>query len=142
MYKEWDSLGSLMLAGLRHTIEFMPGLVTERAKAGTLGRDLLQMAQNAQLSLYGSAETDEDRYFLWSDMRWETGLFPPEHANGPKNQRLAKQWVKTLGGQYEVVEKALKEADLGHNWNPENRIGWKEEQEYWAKNPQGGTPKA
>ncbi len=128
MHKEWDALGSLMLAGLRHTVEFMPTRVTEKAKAGTLGRDLLQMARDAQLKVCGSAETDTDRYFLWSDLRWETGLFPPEHANGPKNRKLAEQWVAMLGGEYELVDRALKEANLGYTWSPENQVTWEEEQ--------------
>lgn len=127
---DYDSLGTLMNLGLRHRLEYRPKEAIAKLKAGTLFKEMMETAKHAQEQLYASAETDADMAFLWSDLKWESGLFPPEEPKvTEKAQKEARQWVTATGGWQPLLDKTLKEANLGYCWNPSNRVSWTEEME-------------
>jgi len=126
---DYDCLGDLITDSYRHILEFRPKEAIAQLKAGTLFKTIRDRAKAAQIQLYHAAETETDRVFLWSDLKWQTGLFPPEEPKvSEKAQKEAQQWLHAMGGPYKMMDEALKEANLAYRWNPEFPETWEEEQ--------------
>ena len=127
MEEIYRSLGSLMTDSIRHLLENRPKELIALLKREELGSTVLKRAKAAQEQLFMTAEP-KDRYFLWSDLKWQTGLYPPEEPKISETaQTEARKWLATMGGTPKLVDKALKEANLGYNWDPENPEEWTEE---------------
>lgn len=125
---DYESLGVLMTDSARHLLENRPKEAIALLKSGTLFKTVLNRAKQAQLQLFVTAETDVDRANLWSDLKWQTGLFPPEEPKiGEAAQKEARRWLRTMGGEATLLDAALKAANLGYNWNPSNRVTWEQE---------------
>ena len=125
---DYESLGVLMTDSARHLLENRPKEAIALLKSGTLFKTVLNRAKQAQLQLFVTAETDVDRANLWSDLKWQTGLFPPEEPKiGEATQKEARRWLRTMGGEATLLDAALKAANLGYNWNPSNRVTWEQE---------------
>lgn len=129
MYEIYKSLGSLMMDSIRHHLEYRPKEAIALLRAKELAKTVLKRAKAAQEQLFFTAEP-KDRYFLWSDLKWQTGLYPPEEPKvSAKAQKEARQWLNMMGGTPKLVDLALKEANLGYNWDPEAPITWEQEEE-------------
>ena len=129
MYEIYRSLGDLMHDSLQHHLNYRPKETIAMLKAKELGRTLLNRAKAAQEQLFMTAP-QEDRYFMWSDLKWQSGLYPVEEPKiSEKAQKEARQWLDLMGGPWKVLEQALEEANLAWNWDPEVPTTWKEEKE-------------
>ena len=128
MKADWNSLGGLMTDSIRHLLENRPKELIAQLKAKELAKTVLKRAKAAMEQLYMTAETEADRDMLWSDLKWQTGLFPPEEPKTSEaTQAEARKWLNMMGGTPKLVDLALKEANLGYNWDPENPEAWTEE---------------
>lgn len=131
---DYENLGDLIRQGVRHHLEYRPKEALARLKDGTLFPVMLERAKMLQQELWQAAETEADRAFLYSDLKWGSGLFTEEEPKrSAKAQREARQWLDTLGGETTLLEKALQEANLAYSWSPWNRETWEAET---ARQPQ------
>ena len=131
---DYENLGDLIRQGVRHHLEYRPKEAIAKLKAGTLFQEMMESAKHLQEQVWWSAETEADRAFLYSDLKWGSGLFTEEEPKrSAKAQREARQWLDTLGGETTLLEKALQEANLAYSWSPWNRETWEEET---ARQPQ------
>ena len=129
MKADWDSLGSLMTDSIRHLMENRPKETIALLKAKELAKMVLKRAKAAMEQLYMTAETEADRDTLWSDLKWQTGLYPQEEPKTSETtQREAKQWLQMMGGTHKLVDEALKEANLGYNCEPDFPQTWEQEE--------------
>ena len=128
MKADWNSLGGLMTDSIRHLLENRPKELIALLKAKELAKTVLKRARAAMEQLYMTAETEADRDTLWSDLKWQTGLFPPEEPKtSATTQAEARKWLAMMGGTPKLVDQALKAANLGYNWDPDNPEAWTEE---------------
>ena len=128
MKADWNSLGGMMTDSIRHLLENRPKELIALLKREELTSTVLKRAKSAMEQLYMTAETEADRDMLWSDLKWQTGLFPPEEPKTSETtQAEARKWLNMMGGTPKLVDMALKEANLGYNWDPENPEAWTEE---------------
>ena len=133
MYEIYRSLGDLMLDGLRHHLKYRPKETANLLRQGLMGQTLLNRAKAAQEQLFLTVEP-EDRKFMWSDLQWQSGLYPPEEPKvSEKAEREAQQVLELKGGgqgaMYTILEEALAKSNLGWNWNPASQTTWQEEKE-------------
>ena len=124
-----------MTDSFRHLVENRPKEAIAQLKANSLAENVLKRARTAMEQLYMTAETDADRDTLWSDLKWQTGLFPPEEPKqSEKARKEVNQWLATLGGMPHLIDAALKKANLGYTWDPEFPVTWEQEQEEEERN--------
>lgn len=130
---DYENLGTLITQGVLHHLEYRPREAIAKLKAGTLFKEMLETAKQAQTQLYATA-AKEDRAFMWSDLKWQTGLFPPEEPNtSEKATREAHRCLSEAGSMWRLKDRVLKEANLSENWNPSNPESW---EEWMAGQPQ------
>ena len=124
-----------MTDSFRHLVENRPKEAIAQLKAKTLAETVLKRARAAMEQLYMTAETDADRDTLWSDLKWQTGLFPPEEPKqSEKTRKEVQQWLAMMGGTPHLIDAALKKANLAYNWDPECEMTWEQEQEEEERN--------
>ena len=120
----YDSLGSLMRQTLKAYKECDPQLLLQHLLAGDAGTWLLQKCQAAQRDLYSTTAVEAQRANLWSELKYET-LFPnyTKMADGETIRQLNFH----LRTQESLVDSALRAANLGDDWNPENETPYSQE---------------
>ena len=129
MKADWNSLGGLMTDSIRHLMENRPKEAVALLKAKELAKTVLKRAKTAMEQLYMTAETEADRDTLWSDLKYQSGLYPPEEPKTSETaHREAQQWLQMMGGTPKLVDAALKEANLGYNWEPDFPQTWEQEE--------------
>ena len=123
----YKSLGDLMMDSLHHHLEYRPKEAAAALKAKELAKTLFKRAKAAQEQLFFTTEP-KDMYFMWSDLKWQTGLFPPEEPKqSEKTRKEVQQWLAMMGGTPHLIDEALKKANLGYNWDPESKTTWEQE---------------
>ena len=113
----YDSLGSLMRQALTAYRNCDPQLLLQHLEKRDAGTWLLNMAKGAQISLYTTTENEAQRAFLWSETKYDS-LFP--NYTKSADRETVKKLNYHLRTQGNIVDEALKAANLGDDWNPDN----------------------
>lgn len=129
MSEIYKSLGDLMMDSLHHHLEYRPKEAAAALKARELAKTLFKRAKAAQEQLFFTTEP-KDMYFMWSDLKWQTGLYPQEEPKvSAKAQKEARQWLNMMGGETTLIMSVLRENRLGWHWNPDDPAEWSQEEE-------------
>ena len=124
----YDNLGSLMRDALLAYRNCDPQILLQHLEAGDAGAWLLQKCKGAQMCLYTMPfpEDHKDGYRAncWSDAKYEM-LFP-NYTKRADNETYKKLDI-LLGKQGDIVDKALRAANLGYDWNPEHQTEYSAE---------------
>ena len=124
----YESLGQLMTEMIQAYRGSDPATLADHVRRGDLGTWLLQRAKAAQQSLYGmfsGMEYPKKNGYLanhWSDLKYETAFPNYTRAGTAEDRQLARK-INRVG----VVDEALRAANLGYGWNPDNQVSWTEE---------------
>ena len=119
----YDSLGSLMKETLQSYQGCNPQALLEGLESEG-GRWLLKKAQAAQRYLYGMFPEMEypkkDAYLanFWSDLKYEV-LHP--NAVTPAGRGTRVKLSRLVKDEDKLVDDALREANLGYDWNPDRQ---------------------
>ena len=123
----YDSLGTLMRETLTAYRNCDPQLLLQHLDAKDAGRWLLKKCKGAMVNLYSvefpakpsnPSAMDAWRANYWNDAKYEMLL--PNYTK-PADKEILKKVQFQLKAQPNLVDDALREANLGDNWNPEHQ---------------------
>ena len=129
----YDSLGSLMRQARTAYRGCDPQLLLQHLEAGDAGMWLLEKCRGAMNILYSMefpvktddpSEMESWRANYWSDAKYEM-LFP--NYTKAASAETRKKVACLLAAQSNLVRDALRAANLGDDWNPENPTPYTEE---------------